>query len=140
MKRLLLFVVLTVSFVTISYAWPRLGRGSSPTFHDTGNAAIGFSVAIGTTTKVQLYSVSYSPLNSSDIRDREIMVQQNTSFNLYCSTSSTGWTASSGNRWVVYSSQTFVTSGLSNMWCLFEPGAGSGTKEVIGRISYDLRD
>lgn len=109
-----------------------------PTFLDTGNAHRGFTVQVGSTTPILVYSPQAGSLGNYPTADRKFVLQNfKTAFVLFCGTS-TSFTATSGNRWVVQSSSTYETTTLANTYCLYD--VGGSTREVIGRVEYDTAD
>ncbi len=108
-----------------------------PTFLETGNGSKGLRVLVGSTTPVLVYTPSTPVLVNYPTSDRVLTLEQFTPFKLFCSTS-TGFTASSGLSWVVFSSAPFVTNTLVPTFCLFE--AGGSTQPVYGKVDFDTAD
>lgn len=140
LSRILVSYLLLASIGNYSYAVP---RGVPPvltaTFLDTGDSRRPFTVAIGSTTPVQIFPSSAAAQGNFSFADREIHIQNITPFRLFCSTFATV-SATAGNRFLVVSSETYKAYTITPLWCIFEPSAGAGTKEVIGEFLYDSRD
>lgn len=121
----------------ISAGFPRKADFSIPVFQHSGDSAQGISVAVGTTTKVNVYEAG-----ATGVVDREVLLQNSSeTYLVYCSTSATGFTATTGSRFILPKFPTgFTTNGNFDIWCLTEPSAGSGTVEINGLIEYNLND
>jgi hypothetical protein len=110
-----------------------LGAGSQPVTQSSGDKGIPFSVLVGTSTTVRLYT--------ADVRDREIFFQNTDStYYVYCSTF-TPVSASSGNRFALPPKPVGITTNATyNINCIAESSAGSATIEIIGVIERDSKD
>jgi len=132
-----LFFILT--FVPICQSYGRSGDLADPSFLTTGNEAICLSVSIGTSTPVLTYNST-----NSGFWDREILLQNSsTDWDVYCSTSgaNTGWTASSGPRFLLPKNPTgFTTQVRTDFYCILESAAGAATVDVVGIVEFDLKD
>ncbi len=128
----LLIGALTLS-ADSSYCWFRLGNSATAIYKNDGDKGIPFAVSIGTTTPVKVYS--------SDARDREILIQsESTTYYLYCSTYSTV-SSSSGNRfWVPPKPGSLTTNSTYSLWCILESAAGSSVISVLGSVDRDAKD
>jgi len=136
MRTIILMIVLGI-ISAVAYPYGRSGDLADPTFITTGDNAVCFSVTVDTSSPVQVYDS-----NSTGKWDREILIQNTSStYDMYCSTSSTGFTASSGNRFLLPKNPSgFTTNGRYDIYCILETSAGSGTADVTGVIEYDSRD
>jgi len=132
MKKLLIILGLILIIPALLWAKPKIGYGVHAQYTNTGDSAQGVSVDVGTTTVVKVYT--------SDADHREIALQNVTGFDLYCSTSSSGFSATTGPRWTVPANTSFITHCTQDMHCIYESAAGAGTQELIGRIEFDSKD
>lgn len=135
--RILIAFLSIALFYSIAYPYGRSGDLADPSFLTTGDMAEGISVSVGTTTPVLVYDS-----NNTGKWDREILLQNtSTSYDIYCSTSNSGFTATSGPRWLLPKNPTAYWSNTrSDIWCLAEPSAGSTEIDVVGEVNFDSRD
>jgi hypothetical protein len=133
----ILITILSLMALSIAYPYGRSGDLADPSFLTTGDQAICFSVSVDTSTPVLVYDS-----NSTGKWDREVLLQNTSStYDIYCSTSGTGFTATSGPRFLLPKNPSgFTTNNRGDIWCLVESGAGSTTIDVVGIIEYSLKD
>jgi len=114
-------------------AWPRLGEGASPMFQSSGDKSIPFSVSVGSTTPVKVYSI--------DLRDREILFQNTDStYYVHCGTYSTINATAGTPRFLLPPKPSAVTTNATfSIWCVADPLV-AGTIEIVGEIERDFRE
>lgn len=108
-----------------------------PTFLETGNASRGFSVSVGSTTPVLVYTPATPNLINYPTSDRVMTIANSHGFKLFCATTS-AIAAVSTTRWAILSSSTFVTHTLVPTFCIYDVTAS--TKEVHFKVDYDTAD
>lgn len=139
MKKLLIAIGLIGVLSGVAHAWPRAGYTANITFHNTGDSSKGINVLIDTGTMTSVYVATPSALNSRNTRDRDVILQNPNSFNVFCST----WAApvfNVGPRWVIMSSTTFHTQSTGSIFCDVDSAAGAGAFTILGRVEYDSKD
>lgn len=137
MKKFIIICAL-ILLPRVIFGYGRSGDLADPSFLTTGNEAVCISVSVGTTTPV----ITYSSTNTG-YWDREILLQNtSTDYDVYCSTSNSGWTASSGKRFLLPKNPSgFWTNGRYDIYCLAESSAGGGTPvEIVGVVEYSKKD
>ena len=123
-----------VCFPSLLFAgFPRKVDNSIVVFQNSGDQAVGISVSVSAVTPTHVYDPT-----DNGVDDREVLLQNtSTSVYIYCSTSSTGFTVSSGPRFALPPAPTgFTTNGTFDIWCL----SASGTIEVIGSAEFNGKD
>ena len=145
------FAVLTLLSAKVVFSEPRETGlfQSNLVIIDNGDSIRPFTVAVGTTTPVLVYYSTQTAaprISNYGSPDRNLVIQNITAFNLFCSTLSTV-SSLSGNRFVILSTaagrgDTFFQtySAPFRLYCVFDPSAGAGTKEVLGYVEYDSAD
>lgn len=115
-------------------AWPRLGEGATPVFQSAGDRSAPFSVMVGTTTPVKVYT--------QDLRDREILFQNTDStYYIHCGTHSAINATAGTPRFLLPPKPSGVTTNAAfSIWCVAEPAALSATIEIVGEVERDRRD
>lgn len=115
-------------------AWPRLGEGAISVFQSAGDRATPFSVSVGSTTPVKVYT--------QDLRDREILLQNTDStYYVHCGTYSSVNATSGTPRFLLPPKPTALTTNASfSIWCVADPAAGSASIEIVGEVERDRRD
>ena len=132
MKWLSLFLIPLGVFTGFCLSWPREGFNTKPVFQHTGDRGFPFTVSVGTTTPVRLYT--------SEARDREILFQSTSAtYYIYCGTHS-AVSATSGTRfWIPPKPSALFTNAYYNLWCISE-SAAAGAVELIGVVDRDSKD
>lgn len=107
------------------------------TSQQSGDTGVPFSVTVSTSQITHLYDPT-----DSGLVDREILFQNvSEDYVIVCSTSSTGFTFTSGNRFLLPKFPTgFTTNGVYDVWCLADPAAGGSGVEVVGVVENDSKD
>lgn len=108
-----------------------------PTFLETGNQSRGFSVSVGSTNPVQVYTPGTPNLINYPTSDRVLTLTNSHGFKLFCATTS-AIAAVSTTRWAILSSSTFVTYTLVPTFCVYD--AGASTISVNGKVDFDTAD
>lgn len=140
MKKLFIAIAMVGLLSGIANAWPRYSYTTQPQFANTGDTAQGLFVLIDTGTPKAVYTTIQSPITTKFVRDRQISIQNYNSFNVYCGTSTSVFTYTTGARWIIQSSTTFTTQNTSSIFCTVDPAAGAGNFPIVGRIEYDSKD
>lgn len=126
MKKILIALVLLVP--AVAHAWPRLGSQSTPHFTDNGNRSTFMAVAINDATPTLIYS-------GAD-RDREILIQNESSYKIYIG-SSTAVRAASGPRAIIRAGTDYWTNNTGPIYGIAESG---GSATLLGSVEYDRKD
>lgn len=131
--KILYGLAISIALFSIAEAWPRLGVGATPVTQSNGDKGIPFSVMVGTTTTVRVYT--------RDERDREILFQNTSSdYYIHCATYTPVVISAGSPRFMLPPKPTGVsTNATYSINCLAEPGAG-GEIEVIGVVERDSKD
>lgn len=149
MKTLIAVFLGCLSLIAVSFAEPHWNNQTTLMTQDDGDSLRPFSVSIGTTTPVLVYysTQTAQPKNVGYASPDRVLVIENTQpFHLFCSTSS-GFSATSGNRFVILSTAAGrgeaifkIYSAPNQIWCVFETAAGAGLKEILGWVGFDSQD
>lgn len=134
MKKLTLALVIIGGFCSGIRAFPRLGAAANLVTQNSGNKAKTFSVTIGTTTPVQLFSASENY--------REVFLQ-NTDSTYYvdCGTFSTVSATAGVPRFLLPPKPAaLTTNGNYNIYCVVDPSAGANTVEILSTVEFNVPD
>lgn len=134
MRKIFLSLPLLVCFYGYVHAWPRLGAAANLVTQNAGNRAKCFSVTVGTTTPVLLFSASENY--------REVMVQNTDStFYVHCGSFSAVNATAGTPRFLLPPKPTaLTTNGNYNTYCVADPLAGSATIEILSTVEYNIPD
>ncbi len=148
-KGILFYFLAAVSLglVAIAFAEPHWNNQVTLVSEDEGDSIRPFSVSVSSNPTLVYYSTQTAmPKNVGYVSpDRFLSIENTSTFNLFCSTSS-GFTSGSGNRFEIFGSTYPVGniwgtySAPTQIWCAFETAFGSGTKEILGWVGFDSQD
>ena len=84
MKKLSCLLMLLGGIASLAFGYGRSGDLADPTFLNAGDTGVAISIAISSTSVVQVYSIDTTP-----VVDREIMIQNNSdNYEVICGTHS----------------------------------------------------